>query len=111
MTNDDNVKVVHTLVMSNKKRDLRSIHVASEVGISLVTGMLTNDQKRTWLDSSRYLLFRYEDDPGDVIERVVIQDETWVNPFEQSQTCRTNNGSTLAHPLLRHFRGFMQQGK
>ena len=30
-------------------------------------GMLTNDQKRTWLDISRYLLSRYEDDPGDLI--------------------------------------------
>ena len=38
--------------------------------------MLTDDQKKTRLDISRYLLSGYEDDPGDFIERVVTQDET-----------------------------------
>ena len=33
--------------------------------------MLTEDQERTCLDISRYLLSHYEDDPGDFIERVV----------------------------------------
>ena len=37
--------------------------------------MLTDDQKRTWRDISRYLLSRYEDNPSNFIERVVIQDE------------------------------------
>ena len=84
----------------DRRRDLRSI--ASEVGIrfgavqSIVTdilgmskvsarwvlGMLTDDQKRTWLDISRYLLSRYKDDPGDFIERVVTLDETWVHHFD-----------------------------
>ena len=43
--------------------------------------MLTDDQKRTWLDMSRFLLSRYEDDPGDFIEQIVTQDETWVHNF------------------------------
>ena len=57
----------------------------SKVSARLVLRMLTDDQERTRLDISRYLLSRYEDDPG------------------------ANNGSTLAHPLLRNLRGFIQQ--
>ena len=99
-TTDENVKVVHTLVMCDRRRHLRII--ASEVGISSevvqssltnflgmskvsarwVPQMLTDDQKRTWLDISRYLLSRYEDDLGDFIERFVTQDETWVYHFD-----------------------------
>ena len=75
--------------LCDRRRDLQS--VASEVGIrfgavqSILTDilglskdsarwvlqMLTDDQKRTQLNISRYLLSRYEDDPGDFIERVV----------------------------------------
>ena len=44
--------------------------------------MLTNDQKNTGLNISSYLLSRYEDDPGDCIDRVVTQDETWVHHFD-----------------------------
>ena len=44
--------------------------------------MLNDDQKRsTWFHISRFLLSRYEDDPGDFIERVVTEDETWVHHF------------------------------
>ena len=83
---DENVKVVHTLVMCDRRRDLRSI--ASEVGIRIravqsiltdISGMskvssrwvpriFADDQKRTWLDISRYLLSRYKDDPGNFME-------------------------------------------
>ena len=69
-TAHENVKLVHTLVVCDRKRDLRSI--ASEMGISFkavksiltdilgmskvsarwVPRMLTNDQKRTQLDIS-----------------------------------------------------------
>ena len=98
-TAHQNVKVVHTLAMCDRKRDLRSI--ASEVGIRLgavkfiltnilgmskvlagwVPRMLTDDQKRTQLDISRYFLSRYEDDPCNFIERVVTQDVTWLHHF------------------------------
>ena len=80
---EENIKVVHTLVMCDKRRELQSI--ASKVGISFgavqsiltdifgmskvsarrVPWLLTNDQKRSLLNISRYLLSRYEDDPGD----------------------------------------------
>ena len=72
-TANENVKVVHTLVMCDRRRDLQSI--ASEVGkrfgavqsnMTLILGMskvsarwvlemLTNDQKRTRHAISRYL--------------------------------------------------------
>ena len=82
-TTDENVEIVHNLVMCDRRRDLRSI--ASEVGISFgvvqkkkikriswvcprwVPRMLTDDQKRSRLDISRYILSRYEDDPEDFI--------------------------------------------
>ena len=54
----------------------------SKVSAKEVPVMLTDDKKRTWLDTSRYLLSRYEDDPIDFIERVVTQDETWVHHFD-----------------------------
>ena len=44
--------------------------------------MLTDDQKRTRRDISRYFLTRYEDDPSDSINQVVTQDETWVHHFD-----------------------------
>ena len=44
--------------------------------------MLTDDQKRTQLDISRFLLSRYEDDPSDFIGRVVTQVETCVHHFD-----------------------------
>ena len=120
-TTVENVKVVHTLVMC----DLRSI--ASEVGISFgalqsiltdilgmsknsarwVPQMLTADQKRTRLHIFRYLLSCYEEDPGDLIKQVVTQAETWVHHFDPESKCRANDGSTLAHPLLRNLRGFI----
>ena len=108
LTADENFKVVHTLVMCDRRRDLQSI--ASEVGIRIgailtrilgmskvsagwVLGMLTNDQKKTWLHDSRYLPSRYEDDPGDFPEM-----RYGFITLTRSQTRRANNGSTLAQP-------------
>ena len=91
---------MHTLFMYDRRWGLPSI--ASEVGISFgavqsilteilgmskvsarwVPRMLNNDQKRTRLSISRYLLSHYVDDPGDFIQRVVTQDETWVHHFD-----------------------------
>ena len=98
-TTDENVEIVHNLVLCDRRQDLRSI--VSEVGISFgavqtilkdilgmskvstrwVLRMLTDDQERSQLNISWYLLSRYEDDPGDFIDRVVTQDETWVHHF------------------------------
>ena len=99
-TTDENVEIVHSLVMCDRRRNQRDI--ASEVGISFgavqsiltdilgmskvsarwVPRMLTEDQKRSRLDISRYLLSRYEDDPEEFMDRVVTQDETWVHHFD-----------------------------
>ena len=89
--------------MRDRRRDLQSI--ASEVGIRfgavqsilanilgmpkvsvrLVSQMLTDDQKRTGLDISRYLLSRYVDDPSNLNERVVTKDETLIRNKTQNQ--------------------------
>ena len=99
-TTDENVEIVQNLVMCDRRQDLRSI--ASEVGISFgavqttlmdilgmpkvsarwVPRMLTDDQKRSWLDISKYLLHRHEDDPSDFIDRVETQDVIWVHHFD-----------------------------
>ena len=72
-TTDDNVEVVHTLVMCDRRRDLQS--VACEVGIRFgavltdILGMsrvsarwvpriMTDDQKRTWLDNNLCLTMK-----------------------------------------------------
>ena len=41
-----------------------------------------DDQKRTRLNISRYLLSRYKDDHGDFIKQVETQYETWVHHFD-----------------------------
>ena len=85
--------------MCGRRRDLRSI--ASDVGAvhfvqsnrtdilcmskvwtRWVPRMVTDYQKRNWLNISRNFLSHYEDDPGDFIEQVVTQDETWVHHFD-----------------------------
>ena len=115
----------YNLVMCDRRRDLRSI--ASEVGISFgalqtiitdilgmskvlarwIARLLTDDQKRSRLDISRYLLSRYEDDPSDSIDRVVTQEETWVHHFKSN----LNAKHALAHPLPRSLREFLRQGR
>ena len=44
--------------------------------------MLSDDQKSTRLNFSRYLLSRYGDDPSNFIELVVTQDQTSVHHFD-----------------------------
>ena len=58
--------------------------------------MLTDDQKKTGLTISS--MFCYEDDPGDIIEWGVTQDETWAH---SSLWPRVKNAEqTLEAPLL-----------
>ena len=107
--------------MCEKSRDLRSIArkvgiifgavqsiLADILGMSMglarwILQMLTDDQKRTRLNISRYLLCCYEVDPWIFIERVVTHDETLVHHFAQSQ----NAEQTMQAPWLK--RGFIQQ--
>ena len=121
--------IVHNLVMCDRRRDLRRI--ASKVDISFgavqtiltdilgmsklsarwIPRMLTDDQKRSRLDISRYLQSRYEENPGDFIDRVVTQDETWVHHFDPGRKCKACNGSILAHTLPKSIREFLRQGR
>ena len=64
------------------QNNLTDIKDMSKVSARWVPRILTDGQKRSRLDISRYLLSRYEDDPGDFIDRVVTQDETWVHHFD-----------------------------
>ena len=69
--------------------------------------MLSYDQKRTQLDISRYLLSCYEDDPGDFIEQVVTQDETWVHHFDpESKVLRKQWKHPGAPPHKKFNRGY-----
>ena len=98
--------------------------IASEVGISFtavqtiltdilgmskvserwVPRMLTDDQKRCRLDISKYLLSRYEDDPGDFIDRVVTQDETWVHHFDPESKMQSMRWKHPGSPIPRSLR-------
>ena len=115
--------------MCDRRRDLRSI--ASEVGISLgavqkiltdflgmfkvsarwVLRMLTDDLKRSRLDISRYLLSRYEDDPGDFIDRVVTQDETWVHHFDPESKMQSMQWKHPGLPPPKKFKRVSSAGK
>ena len=80
--------------MCDRRRDLRSISFGavqsippdilgmSKVLERWVSQMLTNHQKRTQHDISRYVVSRYEDNPSDLIELVVIQYVTWIHHFD-----------------------------
>ena len=73
--------------------------------------MLTDDQKRTRLDISRYLLSRYEDDPGDFIEQVVTQDETWVHHFDQESQMQSKQWKHLGPSPPKKFKRVHSAGK
>ena len=74
-TTDENVKVMHTLVMCERRRELRSID--SEVGIRFgaVQSILTNILGMSKV-SARWMSQMLTD------QRVVTQDEIWVYHFD-----------------------------
>ena len=58
--------------------------------------MLTDDQNRTGMDFSRYILYflsLYGDDSSDFIERVVTQNETWVRDEMHSKQSLTEKNA------------------
>ena len=78
----------------------------------MVLRMLTDDQKRTRLDISRFLLSCYEDDPGNFIKRVVTQDETWVHQFDPESKMQSKQWKHPCSPLLRNLKGlFSKKGE
>ena len=114
-TTGENVKVIHILVMCDRRRNLRSkrgigfgavkliltqILGMSKVSARWVQRMLIDDQKRTWLDISRYLLSCYEDDWSNFIKRFVSQDETWVNHFHPESKMQSKQLKHPGSPLL-----------
>ena len=122
-------RFVHTLVMCDRRRDIRSI--ANEVGISFgavqsiltvilgmskvsarwVPPMLIDDQKRTGLDISRYVLFRYEDASANFIEQVVTKDETGVHHFDQESKMQTKQLKRPGSPPTMKFKRDQLIGK
>ena len=115
--------------MCDRRRDLRGI--ASKVGISFGTvqsilndilGMskflakwvprtLTDDQERTLLAISRYLLSRNEDDRGDFIKRVVTQGETYVHHFDPASKLQSKQWKHPGSPPLKKFKRVHPAGK
>ena len=76
-----------------------------------VPRMLTADQKRTQLDISRYLLSCYKDDPGDFIERVVIQNKTWVHHFGTELKMQSKQWKNPGSPIPKKFKRVHSAGK
>ena len=72
--------------------------------------MLTDDQKRTLLHISRHLLPRYEDDPGNFIERVVTKDKTWVHHFDLVKHSQQTMEATWLTPSKK-FKRYIRQAR
>ena len=72
---------------------------------------MTNDQKRSRLDISRHLLSRYEDDPGDFIDRVVSQYETWVHHFYPESKMQSTQWKNPGSPPPKKFKRVPSAGK
>ena len=83
----------------------------SKVSARWVPRILTDDQKRSRLDISMYLLSRSEDDPGDFIDRVVTQDEAWVHHSDPESKMQSMQLKHPGSPLPRRLREFLRQGR
>ena len=83
----------------------------SKVSARWVPRMLADDQKQSRLDISRYLLSRYEDDPGDFIDRVVTQDETQVHHFEPELKMQSMQWKHPCSPPPKKFKRDSLAGK
>ena len=75
----------------------------SRVSARWVPRMLTDHQKRTWLD--------YEDDPAILSSELLPKMRHVFTTLIQSQKCRAKNGSTLAHPPPKKFKRVHSAGK
>ena len=82
----------------------------SKVSARCVPRTLIDDQKRTWLNISKYLLSQIEDYPGNFIEPVVSIDVTRAHRFDtESKKAEQTMEAPWLDPLLRNLRGFIQQ--
>ena len=71
----------------------------SNISASLVPRLL-----RTQLNIFRYLLSRYENDPGDCIQRAVTQDEAWVHHFNSESKVQSKQWKRPGSPPLKTFK-------
>ena len=78
--------------------------IASEVGINF--GVMQSSR----LDISKYLLSRYEDDPGNFIDRVVTQDETWVHHFDPESKMQSMRWKHPGSSIPRSLSFFGREG-
>ena len=78
----------------------------SKVLARWVPRMLTDDQKRT-----KYILSRYEDDPGDFIERAVTQDDTCVHDFDPESEMQSKQWKYPGSSRRRTFKRVHSAGK
>ena len=83
----------------------------SKVSARWVPQMLTDDQKRTRLDISMFLLSRYVDAPGDFVERVVTKDETWVHHFDPESKMQSKQWKHPCSPHPYKFKRVHSAGK
>ena len=67
-------------------------------------------KKRSRLDISRYLLPRYEDDPGNFIDRIVTQDETWVHHFDPESKMQSMQWKHPGSPPPKEFKRVSSAG-
>ena len=68
-------------------------------------------RKKTWLDISGDLLFCYENDPDDFIERVVFQDETWIHKFDPETKRQSKQWMHPDSPPPKKFKSVHSAGK
>ena len=86
---------------------LTNILGISKVSARWVPRMLTEDQKTSWLDISRYTSSRYEDDP----EEYVTKDETWVHHFDPESTKQSIQWKHHGSPPPKKFKTVSSAGK
>ena len=73
--------------------------------------MLTEDQKRSMIDISRYLLASYEDDSEELMDRVVTQDETLVHHFDPESKKQSMQWKHHGSPPHKKFKRVSSAGK
>ena len=83
----------------------------SKVSARWIPRMLTEDQKGSRPDNSRYLLSCHEDDPGEFMERVVTRDETWVNHFVPESKRQSIQWKHPGSPPPKKFKKVSSAGK
>ena len=117
-TTDENIELVHSLIMCDRRRSLRD--KASQICMFLgssnylrvaparwVPRILTKYQKKSRLDISKYLLSLYEDNSEEFMRRVVTQDETLVHHSDPEAKKQSMQWKHPGSPSSRNLREFL----